>query len=297
MNEHLSRSSEEPRAAAVFEKAIVAEPAQPLATAVEDVPGYQKPGQGTARLRVIAGDEKGILVRDAADVAFGNRLLMESVIGGDDRVAIRDTRQLPWRFICALRMHMRDGSDFVGTGWFIGEKTVMTAGHCVFVHDHGGFPERIEVIPGLDRTFRPFGSAVGRRFRAPQGWIDNADTNVDYGAIQLDTPLGRRTGFFAFGALSDAQLRETDANISGYPGDRDQASRQYFHARTIQQTNPTRLFYDIDTFGGQSGSPIFLNVSGRRVAVGIHTTGGSRSNSGTRITADVFNNMNTWRNE
>jgi glutamyl endopeptidase len=270
-----------------------------LPTIIEGVPGYRKPGQGVgataARLRAISGSERGIPARDTADAAFGNRNILESVIGGDDRTAIADTTQIPWRFICALRIRFGDGAEFVGTGWFIGEKTVMTAGHCVFVHDHGGFPDAIEVIPGLDRSARPFRSAVGRRFRAPEGWIRSADTNVDYGAIVLDEPLGRRTGFFSFGALSDAQLRSTDANISGYPADRDQASRQYFHARTIAAVNPRRLFYDIDTFGGQSGSPIFLNVDGRRIAVGVHTTGGSRSNSGTRITREVFDNMNLWR--
>jgi glutamyl endopeptidase len=60
----------------------------------------------------------------------------------------------------------------------------------------------------------------------------------------------------------------------------------------------TRLIYDIDTFGGQSGSPIWQQTAeAGLIAVGIHTTGGVSSNSGTRITADVLGNLVKWTTE
>ncbi|HYH08182.1 MAG TPA: serine protease [Thermoanaerobaculia bacterium] len=303
MREHASRSSEvheyELPESSALEAAMPA-----LETQVEDVPGYTKPIADVSAAAAAAvpyetdvEDLRPDRVRDAADVAFGRRVLLESVIGADDRVAIPDTTKLPWRMICALRIRFANGRNYVGTGWFIGPRTVMTAAHCVFAHDEGGWPREIEVIPGLNGTVRPFGSVVGKKFRAPKGWIDGPDSDFDYGAIVLGEDVGQRVGYFGYAVLNNAQLKSTAANISGYPADRDSATKQYFHARTLINATPKRLVYDIDTFGGQSGSPIYLNMNGQRVAVGIHTTGSSRSNSGTRITKEVFDNMNKWRNE
>lgn len=303
MREHGSRSSEDD-GARVRRESIEESAAPPIQTQVENVPGYTKPVADVSAAEAAAvpyetdiDDLRPDVVRDAADVAFGSRVMLESVIGADDRVPIADTTKLPWRMICALRIRFANGRNYVGTGWFIGPRTVMTAAHCVFVHDEGGWPREVEVIPGLNGTLRPFGSAIGRRFRAPSGWINSPDSDFDYGAIILDQDVGQRVGYFGYAVMNNTQLKATDANIAGYPADRDSATKQYFHARTLINATTKRLVYDIDTFGGQSGSPIYLNTGGQRVAVGIHTTGSSRSNSGTRITNAVFKNMTNWRNE
>lgn len=47
-----------------------------------------------------------------------------------------------------------------------------------------------------------------------------------------------------------------------------------------------RLNYKIDTYGGQSGSPIY-QPSNYRV-VGIHTTGNSSTNSGVKVSDRLF---------
>lgn len=266
----------------------------------ENLPGYRTPPPDQ-RMRVthslVEAPLPGTQPVDAAVPAFGRSSQMEVVIGNDDRQAVPDVTQAPWRYICALRIQAADGSSFVGTGWFIGPHTVMTAGHCVYLHDHGGWATAIEVIPALDGNQRPFGSATGRRLRAVSGWIDEEDSNNDYGAILLDENLGEQTGWFSFAALSDTELTTNFATISGYPADLDRATRQYFHARNISRVSPRRLQYDIDTYGGQSGSSIHIESNGERVAVGIHTTGSSLGNSGTRIVAEVFNNMQRWKNE
>jgi glutamyl endopeptidase len=65
----------------------------------------------------------------------------ETVIGEDERVDITDSDKYPWRMIAALRLIPRPPftSSFIGTGWFIGPKTLLTAGHCVHSQsDFGG---------------------------------------------------------------------------------------------------------------------------------------------------------------
>jgi glutamyl endopeptidase len=110
-----------------------------------------------------------------------------------------------------------------------------------------------------------------------------------------DASVGAQVGNFAVQALGVSALKGSDAQISGYPADRDRAEFQYFHLRPMIDVTETRLVYDIDTFGGQSGSPIWQDTQELGiVAVGVHTTGGASSNSGTRITDDVLGNLARW---
>ncbi len=291
---HQSRSSEEARDHAVPETLPGAVPAPartaPAAT-LESVPGYRKPAARSGRIRPLA-------IVDAVSGSIADRAMTEVVQGNDDRVPVPGVESYPWRAICALRITSRSGRQYVGTGWLIGRRTVATAGHCVFLHDDGGWAKEITVIPALSGARQPFGRYVSTRFRSVDGWIQDQATGSDYGAIQLDQPVPEEVGFFAFAGFDDQTVSGVDANISGYPADLDSASRQYYHARRIVKPTDTKLFYDIDTFGGQSGAPIWLDLGDQgRVAIGIHTTGSSMGNSGTRINSDVFSNLRSWKSE
>jgi glutamyl endopeptidase len=219
----------------------------------------------------------------------------ESVCGRDDRIRVTNTTSVPWRWICKLIMTFPNGARGGCTGWFIGPKAVMTAGHCVYSKGNGGWARRIEVIPGMNGAARPYGSMVGTSFRSVNGWTQNSDPNYDYGCIILPSPtLGNRVGYFGFAALTDASLRNLLVNNSGYPGDKP-AGTQWFNAGRITNVTSRKIYYMLDTYGGQSGSPTWRYQSGQRHAVGIHAYGGC-PNSSTRITTAVFNNMMAWRN-
>ncbi|MCG5055365.1 MAG: hypothetical protein KA712_20565 [Myxococcales bacterium] len=234
---------------------------------------------------------------DASLAMARGRLWDEAVINQDDRVPVPDVYQYPWRAICALRITSRSGKQYVGTGWLGAPNLVVTAGHCVYLHADGGWAEEIIVLPALNGADAPrFGAVKARRFRTVDGWINGKAAGSDYGGILLDEPIGDRLGYFSLGALGDDQLKRSWANISGYPADIGSARQQYFHARLLVEVNESRLFYDIDTFSGQSGSPVWFTASdGRRIAVGIHTSGSQRENAGTRINGNVLANLRDWR--
>jgi glutamyl endopeptidase len=237
---------------------------------------------------------------DAAVASFGETAVLETVIGNDDRVKVTDDRMHanPWRQICALRIHSKTGRLFVGTGWFIAPRVLATVGHCVFLQNEGCWPSSIDVFPAKAGASQPF-QATSKNFKAVDGWVKDQSRDFDYGVILLDdATLGRRLGNFAVRAVGDAGLRGVDAKISGYPADRDRAEFQYFHERPLLSTSATRLNYEIDTFGGQSGSPIWIDMDQDRVvAVGVHTTGGVSINSGTGISEDVVSNFIGWIQE
>jgi glutamyl endopeptidase len=239
-------------------------------------------------------------LRDIGEASFGRpRDVAEIVHGADDRQQISDTASYPWSTNASLAIVAADNSAWIGTGWFIGPRTLVTAGHCVYIRDSGvpgrdGWVQRITVMPGRSGDQLPFGTATSNTFRAVTGWTEGGDPNFDYGVLMLPVPLGEQTGSIGFGAYTDEQLRDQAANIAGYPSDKD-AGTLWYDSRQIASLSPRKVYYDIDTVGGQSGSAVYCVFDNARIAIAIHTYGDANVNSGTRITDDVYNNLVAWR--
>lgn len=215
-----------------------------------------------------------------------------SVIGADNRVRISPTTSYPWRAMTKLRMTFPSGRQFICSGAMIAAKYTLTAGHCVFSHDEGGWATSIEVIPGLDGTYKPYGSAFATRLRSYQGWTQNRDSNHDFALVTLDRTIGNSTGWFGYANYSS--VNDLTANLGGYPGDRDSGLRLYYHSSPVVGSTSNRVSYTADTAGGQSGSGVYRINNGARYIFAVHTNGGTTSNSGTRITSSRFSNLQTW---
>ena len=236
---------------------------------------------------------------DALDVQINQRIDEDraagrdnSVIGADDRVRISPTTAYPWRAMTKLRMTFPSGRQFICSGAMVAAKYTLTAGHCVFSHDEGGWATSIEVIPGLDGTYKPYGSAFATRMRSYQGWTQNRDANHDFALITLDRTIGNSTGWFGYGSY--AVVNNLTANLGGYPGDRDNGLRLYYHSNPVVSSTSQRVSYTTDTAGGQSGSGVYRITNGSRYIFAVHTNGGTSSNSGTRITSSRFSDLQTW---
>lgn len=214
--------------------------------------------------------------------------LAQTIIGADERTRIHSTEDLPWRMICSLRIHSPLG-EMVGTGWLAGPRTVMTAGHCVYHQTQlGGWAERIEIAPGRDDGQTPFGVITSRDFSTVQGWMEDEDPEYDFGVIHLKDPLGDRLGWFSIGSLPAHDLESYRVNISGYPADRGAGRQQWFHANRILHVSDRRIFYDVDTYGGQSGSPVWIYQEGSEepLVVGVHAYGVGGTPAALKITAN-----------
>lgn len=237
---------------------------------------------------------------DIAIASFGEPAsILETVHGPDDRVQIVNTAAYPWRVHASLVITARDNSPWIGTGWFIGPHTLITAGHVVHIKGspvpgRDGWVKSIDVMPGRNGSALPFGSVRSVSFRSVVGWTNDGDEHYDYGAIIIPTELGNTVGWFGFGVFSDADLRAATANLSGYPADKP-AGTQWYDKHGVAAVDSRKVFYDIDTMGGQSGSAVYRIQDGKRVAVAVHAYGGATTNSGTRISTPVYNNMVTWK--
>ena len=65
---------------------------------------------------------------------------------------INNTSVYPWRVHARCSSRPRT-TQWIGTGWFIGPHTLITAGHVVYIKNSGvpgrdGWVKRIQVMPG-----------------------------------------------------------------------------------------------------------------------------------------------------
>jgi V8-like Glu-specific endopeptidase len=100
-------------------------------------------------------------------------------------------------------------------------------------------------------------------------------------------------------------LTERLVNVSGYPVSPGNGRQQYFHANRVKAVTARRVFYDVDTIGGQSGSPVWAyldDASETPTVVAIHAYGVGGvpaglnvvANSGPRILPDVLDVIKGW---
>ncbi|MEM9342355.1 MAG: trypsin-like peptidase domain-containing protein [Pseudomonadota bacterium] len=255
-----------------------------------------------------ATQAKGTIPADAERTGVG----LLSVIGGEDRQEIINTDQAPWRMICSLGLRAGNGGRFVGTGWLVGPRTVITAGHCL-LDRHAGQMAQIDVMPGRRGDDKPFGSVAvtSAATEVHPKWSASFDPDFDVGVIHLAEPLGDATGWFSYAVAGDDELLSHQMNVGGYPahvqGELVAGEELWWHKDAILDTSPRRVFYATDTSGGQSGSPVwaFESGDGAPIVVGIHAygaelvqsdvTGGSaQANSAPRIDEDIADLIDAW---
>jgi len=217
----------------------------------------------------------------------------ESVIGPDGRTQVTNTSAYPNSAIAQLEVDFPSGSGTC-TGWFIDANRLATAGHCVYDPSMNEWATSITVYPGRNGGTAPFGVFAATNWYTVNGWINSGKTKYDYGLIKLGSDVGNTVGWFGYGwTATDSFLLNRNSNVRGYPGDKSYGTTWTMKGR-IKQVQKSRLFYQIDTYGGQSGSPHYgrWNKNCNPCAFGIHTygVGGKWSmNSSTRITQNVFN--------
>ncbi|WP_293675886.1 trypsin-like peptidase domain-containing protein [uncultured Phenylobacterium sp.] len=249
------------------------------------------------------GDQRRLVAGAAAPLRAGGAGPL-SVIGLDERTRIFTTDVPPYVLVCALDITAPWGS-FVGTGWFIGKRTIITAGHCVYHRTSmGGWATSIRVIPGANGDAEPNGGLASSKFSTTETWLADMNPDHDVAAIHLSQDfLPPGVAPFRVATLPDAALEGHSINVSGYPGDKG-GREQWWARNRIRAVRPRRIYYDVDTMGGQSGGPAFLldAAGGAPTVVAIHAygTGGTPAdlpmevNSAPRITADVLALFKQW---
>ncbi|KAF7511346.1 hypothetical protein GJ744_004911 [Endocarpon pusillum] len=221
----------------------------------------------------------------------------ESVIGEDSRKKVNKKDFMPggkYRSIVKLFLRFA-GQDknapwAMGTGWLINNDTIVTAGHCSYDHSHNlGRLTHVKAYIGYygkasinDSKNYAVQFRTGKRVAIPEGWLAGEDNEPrDVSFIQVDRPY---TG------IKPIKYQPTPLTgnkvilgVVGYPGDlmnpksKEKGAFMYemYDATTfdISKTKNKMLQYKVDTYGGNSGSPVIRQPD--MASVGVHVLGGN----------------------
>ncbi|MBS0272463.1 MAG: trypsin-like serine protease [Proteobacteria bacterium] len=227
------------------------------------------------------------------------RMFTGAKIGRDDRVRVTDTTEVLWRVHGHLEMLFPNGKKYIGSGTMVNHRHVLTAGHCLYSIDLGGWATAITFSPALNETYYPIIPAKVTHLLTVKGWTDETDSRYDMGMLILDRDLGEETGWYGISSDTDKFLKSLSINVTGYPGDEGKDGRQMWTMPgSIKKLDSDQFTYTLDTTGGQSGSGVWSHLSHPEgnYCVGIHTTGGEYYNTATRISSSKFDRFVSWIN-
>lgn len=195
-----------------------------------------------------------------------------SIIGTDDRTTVSSTTY-PYSAVGYMVSTFSDGTTLRGTAFLIAPNVALTAGHMVFDETHGTASSAV-FIPGRDGSTYPYGSTEVYQFSSTTDWAYNYDDDYDWAVLILTDNIGNDTGWVGFRWYhSYSSCVGLDVEITGYPKYYNNGTtvqyQQYAMTGTITKATDYRLYYTIDTSGGNSGGPIW--EADTYYVIGVHT--------------------------
>ena len=204
-----------------------------------------------------------------------------AVIGADGRTLVNNTRVMPYAGVCYVERSF--GSRKVGcSGTLIAPDLVLTAGHCI-VKSGGRVPKSINVQPGRNGSYRAETIPADRVYVA-RGFATRRNPLFDYAVIRLRRPVRDRRHVIPLHRPTRAQLTKLKRGggriqVVGYPSDKSRAT-MWTHSERLVRFDRRRLFHEVDTCPGHSGSAVLAKVGGRTRVIGIHVAGVSDPKTG-----------------
>ena len=239
-----------------------------------------------------------------------NTITPRDVIGEDTREPITNTTEYPYNSICYLEITYNNlwnneeqkfkSRTFRGTGVLISPNVLLTAGHNLYNdvtesasdYDDGirnpRFAEEITVFPGVywiedEPPVVPLGFIDVEASYIQNEYFDIQASAYDWGICVLEEDFESQVDCLDI-SITPIDMVGNEINVIGFPSDKRIVVMHDAVGSVVNQDLYSFL-YDADTFGGSSGSPVFINDE-RFMIYGIHVRGFDETD------ADTSNDFN-----
>lgn len=211
----------------------------------------------------------------------------------DNRVKISSLTQGVGYFVQIISTYA-DGYTTQSSGTLIGSNDVLSAAHTIYDSSHGGYASEVFITPSKFGIYEPFGTAYADTLFVPNGWVNYEYSYYDYALISLDIPIGFEAGYKEISYVQNPQtLLGKTLSSYGYPGDLQSGDWLYYTQGTPDgiYTNHLLTFKDdLDTYFGQSGSPLLYQDQ----VVAIVVSQFEDSNNAIFINEAMYQNIKDW---
>lgn len=214
------------------------------------------------------------------------------VVGPDSRTQVADTTLFPYSAVAHLELYEQNESGelegvAICSSSFVGPNVLLTAAHCAWDGtEWDGFIDRIIVVPGANGDVEPFGFAEATNVWIPDAYTTNSDPGspFDYALITIgSTDIEAQTGSFEIGILTTSELQDPGFNptTSGYPGDKPFGTQWISSEAAFDSVDDVGMIHSIDSFQGQSGSPVWRGSD--MAVVGVESAENDTQNLAIRL--------------
>ncbi|MCE9637425.1 MAG: trypsin-like serine protease [Planctomycetes bacterium] len=240
------------------------------------------------------GTSTDVDVSDADAIVVGGA--PSKIFGWDDRSYVARTTKFPWSCVCKIFATYPNGETYIGSGVLVGRRHILTAGHVAYDADLGGWAD-MEIIPGYDDGYRPFGTYTDVNATSFTGWTENADFAWDIALVELSDAAGTRAGWLGFKAPSVRALLASKLTTGGYPGDVSGGEVMVLARGKLDSVDADTIYFtrSLDIMRGQSGSGMWTGTGRSTAVVGVVSWEGESSNGGVRMSRAKYNAIAEWK--
>ncbi len=221
-----------------------------------------------------------------------------------------DTREIDYSKSGVVRLNytkLIDGVEtgYVATGFVVDEHTILTSAHCLYEAEKEALAYDLSyTLYNSDGTSN--GTYDADYYHVPQTYLDlsSYSQESDYALITVSQDLYDYMCFDLDVARDKVRNTNPEIYVTGYSATNNPSRPELFFEMVTgsgflseSKTSSKCLYYNTDTVGGESGSPVYvMNSDGSMAVIGIHSGSYGISNAAKRIDTNIlhfiYNNPN-----